>query len=137
MDRLNAESRSGNVRMIHSTNTKPEIAVRSAMHRMGLRFRLHKKDLPGKPDIVLSRHRKVVLVHGCFWHQHSKCREGRMPGSRVEYWEPKLAANIERDAKHLKALGQLGWTSLVVWECEIKDAVRLEAKLRKFFGLQR
>jgi DNA mismatch endonuclease (patch repair protein) len=117
---------------IRSINTKPEVMVRSMLHRMGYRFRLHVKALPGTPDIVLSRHRKVVFVHGCFWHQHSKCREGRLPGSRQEYWIPKLARNVERDTEHLSDLRKLGWKPLVVWECELRHTSRLENRLRKF-----
>lgn len=96
MDSLSQERRSENMRRIGSRNTKPEVVVRSILHRMGYRFRLHAKQLPGKPDIVLARHGKVVFVHGCFWHQHSVCGEGRMPGSRQEYWTPKLERNVER-----------------------------------------
>jgi DNA mismatch endonuclease (patch repair protein) len=106
--------------------------VRSTLHRMGYRFRLHVKDLPGRPDIVLPCHGKVVFVHGCFWHQHSGCREGRLPGSRLDYWTPKLARNIERDAEQRRKLKILGWKSLVIWECELNNLKRLEAKLAKF-----
>jgi DNA mismatch endonuclease, patch repair protein len=118
---------------IRSASTRPEVMVRSMVHRMGYRFRLHAKYLPGKPDIVLPRHGKVVFVHGCFWHQHSRCREGRVPGSRTDYWIPKLARNIERDLENKREIRALGWRSLVVWECELADVTRLEAKLRRFF----
>ena len=122
------------MRNIRSANTGPEVVVRSMLHRMGYRFRLHVKNLPGKPDIVLPRHGKVVLVHGCFWHQHSQCREGRIPNSRQHYWLPKLTRNIERDLEHKKELGKLGWKILVIWECELKDLTRLKAKLIKFLA---
>jgi DNA mismatch endonuclease (patch repair protein) len=102
------------------------------IHRMGYRFRLHVKTLPGKPDIVLPRHGKVVLVHGCFWHQHSRCGEGRIPGSRRHYWIPKLTRNADRDREHCRALKRLGWKVLVVWECELRDVAALEARLAKF-----
>jgi DNA mismatch endonuclease, patch repair protein len=104
------------------------------LHRMGFRFRLHAKYLPGRPDIVLPRHGKVILVHGCFWHQHSQCREGRMPNSRQHYWLPKLTRNIERDLEHKTELRRLGWAVLVIWECELMDITRLEAKLTKFLA---
>jgi DNA mismatch endonuclease (patch repair protein) len=99
---------------------------------MGYRFRLHARDLPGTPDIVLPRHKKVVLVHGCFWHQHSRCKEGRMPGTRQEYWVPKLAGNVLRDLESRRKLRHLGWKSLVVWECELQKMDRLESRLQKF-----
>ena len=120
------------MRNIRSADTKPEVMVRSTLHRMGYRFRLHVKDLPGRPDIVLSRHGKVVFVHGCFWHQHTGCREGRLPGTRQDYWAPKLARNIERDAEHRRKLQMLGWKSLVICECELNNLTRLEAKLANF-----
>jgi DNA mismatch endonuclease (patch repair protein) len=134
MDKLDSARRSENMRRIRSRNTVPEIAVRSIIHRMGFRFRLHKKDLPGKPDIVLARLHKVVFVHGCFWHQHAKCREGRIPKSRPEYWIPKLRGNCDRDAQHRSSLRKLGWQSLVVWECEIRQPARLERKLERFLN---
>jgi DNA mismatch endonuclease (patch repair protein) len=120
------------MRNIRSVDTKPEVMVRSTLHRMGYRFRLHVKDMPGRPDIVLPRHGKVVFVHGCFWHQHSGCREGRLPGTRQDYWAPKLARNIERDSEHRRKLQMLGWKSLVIWECELNNLKRLEAKLAEF-----
>lgn len=103
---------------IRKTDTKPEVRVRSALHRMGYRFRLHGRDLPGVPDIVLPRHRTVVLVHGCFWHQH-ECNLGRkQPRSNQDYWLPKLRRNQERDAVTSEALRAAGWHVVVVWECE-------------------
>lgn len=97
MDKLSAERRSANMRQIRSHNTAPELLLRRMLHRAGYRFRLHRKDLPGKPDLVFPRRRKVIFVHGCFWHQHPGCREGKIPQSRREYWEPKLARNRHRD----------------------------------------
>ncbi|MGA8938762.1 MAG: DNA mismatch endonuclease Vsr [Acidobacteriaceae bacterium] len=132
MDRLSSDRRSANMRMIRSRDTKPEVFVRSLIHRMGFRFRLHVKDLPGRPDIVLPRLGKVVFVHGCFWHQHSQCREGRVPKSRRDYWRPKLERNVERDAEHRHELRRLGWKSLVVWECELDRSDTLRARLSKF-----
>lgn len=119
------------MRRIGSKNTKPELAVRSLLHRMGLRFRLHVASLPGCPDIVLPRWRTVLFVHGCFWHQHPRCAEGRIPQSRREYWQPKLQRNCERDRAALRALRKLGWRVLVVWECEIKNSDRLRRRLQR------
>jgi DNA mismatch endonuclease (patch repair protein) len=116
---------------IPSKNTKPEIAVRSVLHRLGYRFRLHRGDLPGRPDIVLPRHRKIILVQGCFWHGHT-CRLASKPKSNEGYWGPKIRANKARDALNLSALKDLGWSVLELWECEIKDAQALEARLRTF-----
>ncbi|MFA7307682.1 MAG: very short patch repair endonuclease [Hyphomicrobium sp.] len=117
---------------IRKTDTRPEIIVRRAVHALGFRFRLHRRDLPGSPDLVLPRHRKVIFVHGCFWHRHD-CRDGRkLPNSRPEYWGPKLARNAARDSAQLCALAERGWDALVLWECELKDRERLIAGLRKF-----
>jgi DNA mismatch endonuclease, patch repair protein len=137
VDTLSPARRSENMRNIRSANTRPEVSVRSMLHRMGYRFRLHVKNLPGKPDIVLPRHGKIVLVHGCFWHQHSQCGEGRMPASRQQYWLPKLTRNIERDLEHKKALRKLGWNVLVIWECELRHLRRVEAKLARFIAKDR
>lgn len=120
------------MRGVRPKHTKPEIKVRQSLHRMGYRFRLHRKDLPGKPDIVLPKHRIVIQVHGCFWHQHQKCPIGRRPSSNVEYWNAKLDRNIERDAETKDALEKLGWTVWTVWECETKDEESLEALLGSY-----
>jgi DNA mismatch endonuclease (patch repair protein) len=132
MDKLDPQRRSENMRRIKSKGMKPEILVRSLVHELGYRFRLHRRDLPGSPDLVLPRHRKIVLVHGCFWHQHSECREGRVPSSRRDYWEPKLARNQARDAMNLAALQQAGWKCLVIWECETKDINALRDRVAAF-----
>lgn len=121
MDKLDAQHRSENMRRISSKNTKPEVLLRSLLHRAGFRFRIHKKDLPGKPDIVFPGRRKVIFVHGCFWHQHPQCREGRLPGTRQDYWKPKLARNVVRDAATISKLRDLGWDVLVIWECQIEN----------------
>jgi len=120
--------------LIRSKDTKPEMLVRRLVHRMGYRFRLHKKDLPGRPDLVFPSRRSVILVNGCFWHGHD-CRKGRRrPKSNVEYWEGKIAGNVARDQASLAALQDGGWRVLVVWECEITptrlDA--LEGRVRQF-----
>lgn len=119
MDKLDAQRRSENMRRIRSKNTKPEVLLRSLLHQAGYRFRIHRKDLPGKPDIVFPSRRKVIFVHGCFWHQHSGCREGRLPGTRQDYWQPKLERNVQRDADAIEKLRELGWQVLTVWECEL------------------
>ena len=105
---------------IKGRDTKPELRLRSALHRMGLRFRVCRKDLPGKPDVVFPRHRLAVQVRGCFWHQHDGCRAGRLPASNLDYWRPKLEGNVRRDTEKDEALRALGWRVLVVWECELK-----------------
>ncbi len=131
-DSLSPEQRSENMRRIRSGDTGPEMAVRRMVHAMGFRYRLHAKALPGKPDLVFPRLRRIIEVYGCFWHGHTGCREGRLPGTRPEYWGPKLQANRKRDRQNRRALRTLGWTVLVVWECETKRPERLEAKLGKF-----
>ena len=110
---------------------KPEMAVRRLIHRLGYRYRLHRRDLPGTPDLVFGSRRAVVFVHGCFWHQHD-CRDGRVPSSNRDYWEPKLARNVERDARVRGELEALGWRLLVVWECEAKDEMALTERLVTF-----
>lgn len=115
---------------IGQKNTKPELIVRKLLHRLGYRFRLHRSDLPGSPDIVLSRYRVVVFVDGCFWHGHS-CRAGQLPTTRVEYWTAKICANKDRDRRQARALRHLGWSVIRVWSCELKDVRKLEMRLSK------
>lgn len=131
-DALTPARRSANMAAIRSKDMKPEMAVRSLVHRMGYRFRLHRKDLPGKPDLVFVSRKAVIFVHGCFWHQHQDCREGRMPGSRLEYWKPKLERNAARDAANMAALIALGWRVLVLWECEIERGGPLTRRIASF-----
>jgi DNA mismatch endonuclease, patch repair protein len=131
-DRLTPAERSAQMRRITKRDTKPELTVRRAIHAMGFRFRLHRSDLPGTPDIVLPRHRKVILVNGCFWHQHKGCRLARQPKSRLEYWLPKLARNVERDKAMRAALEAAGWNPLVIWECETQDPQLLQDVLQGF-----
>jgi DNA mismatch endonuclease (patch repair protein) len=133
VDNLTTERRSQNMRRIRSAGMKPEMTVRKLAHALGYRYRLHVKDLPGKPDLVFTKRRKVIFVHGCFWHQHPGCREGRPPGSNSAYWGPKLARNAERDRTALLALAKAGWRVLVIWECETGDA-DLATRLRDFLG---
>jgi DNA mismatch endonuclease (patch repair protein) len=123
--------RSRIMRSITKKNTRPELAVRQVLHAMGLRFRLHRRDLPGTPDVVLPRHRAAVLVHGCFWHQHADCKHAKLPRTRPEYWLPKLARNAERDVRSKAALKSAGWRVFVVWECETKDRQALARRLRR------
>jgi DNA mismatch endonuclease (patch repair protein) len=120
MDRLTRSHRSWNMSRIRGKDTTPELLVRSALHRMGYRFRLHRKDLPGRPDIVLSRYNTVVFVHGCFWHRHPGCSQAYTPKSRLSFWQNKFNQNVERDAAVSAELQRQGWKVVVVWECEVK-----------------
>jgi len=123
--------RSANMRAIRSKGMKPELAVRSLAHKLGYRFRLHRKDLPGNPDLVFPSRRKVIFVHGCFWHVHD-CKAAHIPKSNREYWLPKLQRNQSRDRKNVELLDDLGWQILVIWECETADHSRLEERLKNF-----
>lgn len=120
------------MRSIRGSETKPEIRVRKLLHAMGYRFRLHSKHLPGTPDIVLPKHKAVIFVHGCFWHQHPGCKHAKLPRKRQEYWLPKLARTQARDEAAESALANLGWRSLVTWECATEEA--LVAELTLFLG---
>lgn len=129
VDNRTVESRSALMSRIGPKNTAPETIIRRLLHRLGYRFRLHRKDLPGTPDIVLPGRKTAVFVHGCFWHAHG-CKIGRPPRSRAEFWEPKLARTKERDRTAVEALEGLGWTVLTVWQCETRDRQALEARLK-------
>ena len=118
MDSLTKEHRSWNMSRIRSTNTKPEMIVRSFLHRNGFRFRLHVKDLPGHPDIVLPKYKTVIEVRGCFWHRHKGCKKATTPSTNTEFWQAKFKQNIKRDRKHSRELKALGWKLIVVWGCE-------------------
>jgi DNA mismatch endonuclease (patch repair protein) len=133
MDRLTPEKRSALMRNVKGKHTAPELIVRRMLHRLGFRFRLHRKDLPGKPDIVLPSRSKIVLVNGCYWHGHD-CRYGKLPKSRLEFWAPKIEANRARDARNLRDLENAGWDVLVVWQCETRDPAALERSLLGFLG---
>lgn len=135
VDTRSPEQRSRTMRAVATKNTTPELAVRRILHAMGYRFRLHRRDLPGTPDIVFPRRRKVVFVHGCFWHSHS-CAKGRAPKSRQEYWKPKLDANRDRDARNARNLQKLGWACLTVWACELGDELSLVERLRNFLDVE-
>lgn len=125
--------RRANMRAIRSKDMLPELAVRRLAHKLGYRFRLHRKDLPGKPDLVFAGRRKVIFVHGCFWHSHD-CKAAHVPKSNVDYWGPKLQRNQIRDRKNLEALAAGGWSALVIWECEARDTVTVSHRIRKFLG---
>ena len=116
-----SEQRSRNMSAIKSKNTKPEIAVRKLLHSMGYRFRLHRKDLPGSPDIVLPKYKTVIFVHGCFWHRHENCKYASTPKTRKEFWENKFKLNLKRDAEVQEKIKSIGWQSVVIWECELKE----------------
>jgi len=130
MDRISREHRSWNMSRIRGRDTKPEKAVRSLLHRMGYRFRLHGRDLPGRPDIVLPKHRTVIFVHGCFWHRHRGCKYAYTPKSRVGFWAKKFRANRLRDRRNEISLRERGWNVLVVWECELEDPEALVEMIR-------
>lgn len=119
---------------IKSHSTKPEMVVRRTAHALGYRYRLHRRDLPGCPDLVFPSRRRVIFVHGCFWHRHTCSIARRVPVTRQEYWGPKLKRNVERDEAAKKALTELGWESLTIWECEISDLSELSERLRGFLG---
>ena len=129
-DMFTPERRSEIMANIHSADTIPEAELRRLVHALGYRFRLHRSDLPGKPDIVLPRHSATIMMHGCFWHSHT-CKDGRRPGSNTEYWNSKLQRNAERDAKRRKELWGLGWKMVVVWSCEINDEKRILQRIRR------
>ncbi|MGL4460857.1 MAG: very short patch repair endonuclease [Planctomycetia bacterium] len=134
MDNLSPSARSAQMSLVRSKNTKPELIVRRLAHSLGYRYRLHQSGLPGRPDMVFASRRKVVFVHGCFWHKHDGCAKNRLPKSRVEFWESKLDANVARDAKNVRSLRKLGWKVLIVWECQVSRTERLTVRLRRFLG---
>jgi DNA mismatch endonuclease (patch repair protein) len=129
VDTFNSAKRSEIMRRIRSGNTQPEIIVRSLLHKAGFRFRLNDKRLPGKPDLVLRKYKTVVFIHGCFWHEHKNCRDGRRPKSNTAYWNRKLDRNVKRDAANVERLRSIGWTPVTVWECELKDKEQVRKRL--------
>ena len=131
MDHLTKEKRSWNMSLIKAKDTKPEVIVRRIIHRLGFRFRLHKSDLPGKPDIVLKKYQTVIFVHGCFWHQHTSCSRANIPKTNKQYWMPKLERNAVRDKINKRKLKKDGWRIITIWECQIKDPEQLKDKLIK------
>lgn len=125
--------RSENMRRIRSKDTAPEFMIRQLLHSLGYRYRLHRHDLPGRPDIVFPGRRKVIFVHGCYWHAHG-CKLSHTPKSNEDYWSPKLQRNVERDQRNRARLLELGWQTFVVWECEVRDAAWVEQRLRAFLA---
>lgn len=135
-DTLTPEERSKRMSLVRSKDTKPEMIVRRLVHGFGYRYRLHVKDLPGRPDMVFPSRRAVIFVHGCFWHQHPDpaCKLARQPKSRMDFWRPKLLSNRVRDERNIESLTSLGWRVLSVWECEVRDQERLREKVVGFLG---
>ena len=129
-----SEQRSRNMSAIKSKNTKPEIAVRKLLHSMGYRFRLHRKDLPGSPDIVLPKYKIVIFVHGCFWHRHKDCKYSTTPKTRREFWENKFKANLKRDLEIQEKIKNLDWRSIVIWECETRSFDNLRKRIINIFS---
>lgn len=133
-DIVDRQRRSEIMSRIGPRHTAPEIAVRRAAHRLGLRFRLHRRNLPGSPDLVFAKHRLAVFVHGCFWHRHRGCPNAAMPKTRPEFWQRKFEGNVARDARSCAELRRLGWRTLIIWECEAEDPARLDHILRTAFA---
>ncbi len=131
MDTFSPKERSEIMRRVRGKDTTPEMVVRSLLHRLGFRFRLHRADLPGTPDIVLPKYRAVIFVHGCFWHRHVGCPRASIPATRQEYWLPKFRRTLERDTQNHRLLRSAGWNVIVVWECELRDIRQLAARLPK------
>ena len=129
-----SEQRSRNMSAIKSKNTKPEIKVRKVLHSMGYRFRLHSKDLPGSPDIVLPKYKTVIFVHGCFWHRHDNCKYASTPKTGQEFWNKKFKENIKRDSDIQEKIKNLDWRSVVIWECETKNIENLREKIINVFS---
>jgi DNA mismatch endonuclease (patch repair protein) len=131
-DHLSKTDRSALMGKVRGKDTKPEIVVRKIIHSLGFRFRLHRKDLPGCPDLVFASKRKVIFVHGCFWHRHKRCKRATTPQTHTDFWQSKFDANVSRDRRNLNALTKAGWESLIVWECSLKHVERLAGDLRQF-----
>lgn len=133
VDHVSPEKRSQIMRAVHGKNTAPEMTVRKMVFAMGYRYRIHTKGLAGTPDLVFVSRRKVIFVHGCFWHGH-ECKKGKLPKSQPDYWKDKIGQNTMRDSRNISALRDLGWDVLVIWQCELKDAARLTMKISSFLG---
>lgn len=134
MDILTSEKRSALMSRIGGRNTRPELVVRRAAHALGLRFRLHRRDLPGSPDLVFPRRRRALFVHGCFWHRHEGCRLSYTPRSNVEFWEAKFRRNVERDARVMEELRASGWQPDVIWECETRRPATIPDRICEIIG---
>ncbi|RDV02414.1 very short patch repair endonuclease [Undibacter mobilis] len=135
MDTRSKAQRSFIMKSVRSRNTGPELVVRRTLHALGYRYGLHRKDLPGRPDIVMPKHKAVVFVHGCFWHGHG-CPKGRLPKSRLDFWVPKIDRNRQRDRESVRLLRKSGWRVLTIWQCQTKDVESLSRKLAKFLTLR-
>jgi len=135
VDRLTPERRSWLMSRVRGTNTTPEMRVRKAAHALGLRFRLHRKDLPGKPDLVFPKHHLALFVHGCFWHRHADCPKASMPKSREDYWKEKFDANVVRDARVETELRRLGWRVATIWECETRIDADIAERIRELLPI--
>lgn len=133
-DHVSTAGRSRIMRAVSTKNTGPERVVRSWLTRNGYRYRLHRRDLPGTPDIVFPGKQKVIFVNGCFWHGHTNCAKGRPPKSKQDYWIPKIARNVDKDKRSLAELEELGWEAITVWQCELRQPSLLEKKLTKFLS---
>lgn len=134
MDTVNPTQRSAIMRRVRSKNTAPEIFVRQLIYGMGYRYRLHRADLPGKPDLVFANKKKVIFVHGCFWHAHPDCKRARIPATNRDYWIEKISRNKIRDQMQLAKLYSDGWDSLIIWECELNQIDQLQIKIREFLN---
>lgn len=134
MDRISRERRSANMARIQAKDTAPEMVVRKIVHRLGFRFRLHRSELPGKPDLVFPSRKKIILVHGCFWHRHPGCRFAYAPKSNQEFWKEKFEKNVQRDENNTKLLAALGWDVLIIWECETRNTATLQNKIVFFLS---
>ena len=134
VDRVSSEKRSEIMRSVGTEDTGPEMIVRSAAHRLGFRFRLHDRKLPGKPDLVLPRWRTVIFVHGCFWHRHQNCKKATTPRSNVDFWEKKFSANVVRDARNCEELQRQGWRVVIIWQCEAASLDAAIEILKKRLG---
>ncbi|SMR86390.1 very short patch repair endonuclease [Cupriavidus plantarum] len=130
-------ARSAQMSLVRSRDTKPEMRVRRALHAAGLRFRLHDRRLPGTPDLVFPSRRIALFVHGCFWHRHQGCVRARLPKTKLDFWEPKLSGNVTRDRRNTAELESLGWTVMVIWECETADPARIASLVEQINGVRR
>jgi len=134
VDTLNPAERSRLMSLIRSKDTRPEMVIRRIVYGLGYRYRLHGADLPGKPDLVFRSRRKVIFIHGCFWHRHRGCKLSRLPKSRLDFWLPKLEGNRKRDIRHKKTLKKMGWKVFVIWECEVRNLDTLKKHIIEFLS---
>jgi DNA mismatch endonuclease (patch repair protein) len=134
MDSLSPAERSKRMSLVRSKDTRPEMIVRRLVHSLGYRYRLHQRCLPGAPDLVFASRRRVIFIHGCFWHQHSCANGNRMPKSRINFWRKKLEGNVARDRRVVRNLRRTGWRALTLWECQLKNLKRLTERIAAFLG---